>query len=88
MIDALIHLVRVARPADSGAVSALLVASYSSLLGAHYDSYTLGRALPIMTKANPTLLAFGTYYVRGGRAGQSCWMRRLDDSETGKRRGH
>jgi GNAT superfamily N-acetyltransferase len=63
MIDALIHLVRVARPADSGAVSALLVASYSSLLAAHYDSYTLGRALPIMTKANPTLLASGTYYV-------------------------
>jgi N-acetylglutamate synthase-like GNAT family acetyltransferase len=41
----------------------LLAASYSSLLADHYDSDTLIRALPILTKANPTLLASGTYYV-------------------------
>src|SRR5262245_27357402 len=69
MIDVSIPLIRVARPADSDAVSALLVASYSILLAARYDSNTLGRALPIMTKANPTLLASGTYYVAEGEPG-------------------
>jgi GNAT superfamily N-acetyltransferase len=69
MIDASIHLIRVARPADSEAVSALLAASYSSLLAEHYDSNTLGRGLPFMTAANPTLLASGTYYVAEGKAG-------------------
>jgi N-acetylglutamate synthase-like GNAT family acetyltransferase len=33
------------------------------LLTARYDSDTLARALPHLTKANPTLLACGTYYV-------------------------
>jgi GNAT superfamily N-acetyltransferase len=56
-------LIRIANPTDSGAVNALLVASYSSLLTARYDSDTLARALPHLTKANPTLLACGTYYV-------------------------
>jgi GNAT superfamily N-acetyltransferase len=69
MIDASIHSIRVARPADSEAISALLAASYSSLLAAHYDSNTLGRGLPFMTAANPTLLASGTYYVAEGEAG-------------------
>jgi GNAT superfamily N-acetyltransferase len=66
MIDALTYLVRIARPSDSDAVSALLVASYSSVLTVRYDSETLGRALPLMTRANPTLLASGTYYVAEG----------------------
>jgi len=63
MTDASIHLIRIARPADSDVVSALLAASYSSLLAARYDSDTLGRALPLMISANPTLLASGTYYI-------------------------
>jgi N-acetylglutamate synthase-like GNAT family acetyltransferase len=63
MIDSSIHSIRVAKPADFGAVGALLAASYSSLLADHYDSDTLSRSLPILTKANPTLLASGTYYV-------------------------
>ena len=63
MTDASIQLIRIARPADSGAVNALLVASYSSLLVARYDSETLGRALPFLINANPTLLASGTYYI-------------------------
>jgi hypothetical protein len=58
-----IHSIRIARPEDSNAVSALLAASYSSLLAARYDSDALGRALPFMTSANPILLASGTYYV-------------------------
>jgi N-acetylglutamate synthase-like GNAT family acetyltransferase len=56
-------LIRIAKPTDSDAVSALLVASYSSLLAACYDSDMLARALPHLTEANPALLACGTYYV-------------------------
>jgi N-acetylglutamate synthase-like GNAT family acetyltransferase len=63
MTDASIHSIRVAQPADFSAISALLAASYSSLLAPHYDSNIMVRALPILTKANPTLLASGTYYV-------------------------
>jgi GNAT superfamily N-acetyltransferase len=55
--------IRVARPADSDAIGALLELSYSRLLAASYDAGILGRALPHMTRANPTLLASGTYYV-------------------------
>jgi N-acetylglutamate synthase-like GNAT family acetyltransferase len=68
MIDASIFL-RVARPADSDRVSALLAASYSSLLATSYDSDTLDRALPLLTRANPTLLASGTYYLAERRRG-------------------
>jgi GNAT superfamily N-acetyltransferase len=63
MIGALTYLIRIARPSDSDAVGALLAASYSSLLTARYDSDTLGRALPVMSRANPALLRSGTYYV-------------------------
>jgi N-acetylglutamate synthase-like GNAT family acetyltransferase len=62
-------LIRMAGPADADAISALLVASYSRLLPARYDSDTLSRALPFMTRANPTLLASGTYYVSETEAG-------------------
>jgi hypothetical protein len=54
MIDASIRL-RVARSADADKVGALLAASYSSLLGARYDSDTLGRALPHMTEISRCL---------------------------------
>jgi N-acetylglutamate synthase-like GNAT family acetyltransferase len=62
-------VLRVARPADSVTVSALLAASYSSLLATYYDSDTLGRALPLLIRANATLLASGTYYVAERRPG-------------------
>ena len=57
------HSVRVARPDDAEALSALLFASYSKLLATHYTREVLEIALPFMTKANPVLLASGTYYV-------------------------
>jgi len=56
-------LIRVARPEDADAVTALLLNSYPRLLATSYDSQLLGRTLPNMTKANPTLLASGTFYV-------------------------
>ena len=62
--------IRIAEPADTDAVAALLVASYSSLLAAHYDRDTLKRALPNLTVANASLLACGTYYVVVGEAGR------------------
>ena len=61
--------IRIATPTDSDAVSALLVASYSTLLAACYDSDMLASALPYLTKANPTLLACGTYYVVESESG-------------------
>ena len=86
-------LIRMAKPADSDAVSALLVASYSSLLTAHYDSDTLARALPHLTKANPTLLACGTYYVAerepGNLVGCGGWTAAKPGSgEITEREGH
>jgi hypothetical protein len=64
MIDPLCYQARAARPADSDAVSALLSASYSTLLTTRYDGDLLQHALPLITKAQPTLLASDTYYER------------------------
>jgi len=57
------HALRVATPGDDETVSALLSASYKRLLAPDYDPHILAAALPLMTKANPRLLASGTYYV-------------------------
>ena len=81
--------IRIATPKDSDAVSALLVASYSTLLAPCYNSDMLAGALPHMTKANPTLLACGTYYVADTEPGNlASRMRRLDGSKARKRRDH
>jgi|SRR5262245_15065196 len=57
------YTLRAATPGDAAAVSALLEASYPQLLAPDYDPRLLAAALPLMTKANPQLLASGTYYV-------------------------
>ena len=62
------YSVRVAELADSEAVSRLLSASYSNLLGNHYDPDLLKSALPFMTRANTELLASGTWYVAESKA--------------------
>jgi hypothetical protein len=49
--------IRTADPAESEAVTALLAASYSTLLSASYESDVLGRGLSHFTKANPALLS-------------------------------
>jgi N-acetylglutamate synthase-like GNAT family acetyltransferase len=51
-------------------VSALLAASYATLLASHYEKGLLDRALPFMTKANPTLLASGAFYVAQSSHGE------------------
>ncbi len=61
---------RVARLADTDAVTAVLASAYPALLAPDYDPAVLAVALPSMTTANPGLLASGTYYVQvapGGR---------------------
>jgi GNAT superfamily N-acetyltransferase len=61
--------IRIAIPSDSDAVSALLVASHSTLLAPCYNSDMLAGVLSHLTKANPTLLACGTYYVADTETG-------------------
>ena len=55
--------VTVATPEDDVAVGALLDASYPVLMQPAYDPVLLARALPLMTQANPALLASGTFYL-------------------------
>ena len=73
------HIIRIARPSDSDAASDCLLASFSSLLSGSYDRDLLEIALPTMTKANPALLASGTYYVAesgtGALVGCGGWTR-------------
>jgi GNAT superfamily N-acetyltransferase len=62
--------VRVATPADAAGVSAVLAASYGTMLASHYDVELLDLALPLMTSANPALLGSGTYYLAENGAGE------------------
>lgn len=62
--------IRATTPADAGAVSDLLAQSYPRLMPAGYDAATLAAALPIMTRANPALLASGTYYGAVAASGE------------------
>jgi GNAT superfamily N-acetyltransferase len=55
--------IRVAGPDDADAVTEVLTASYPVLMDGAYDMATLAAALPHMVRANPTLLASGTYYL-------------------------
>jgi GNAT superfamily N-acetyltransferase len=69
--------VRVSRPEDAVAVSALLCASYPELMTEGYATDVIERALPLMTRANPKLLGCGTWYVAeaadGGLVGCGGW---------------
>lgn len=56
-------IVRLASIADQDAVSTLLAASYGSLLVGAYNDDVLADALPVMSKANASLLTGGTFYV-------------------------
>ena len=60
--------IRLATPEDGAMLSELLAAAYAQLEG--YDPHGLANAMPLMSHANPKLLAGGTYYVAeiGGKA--------------------
>lgn len=55
--------IRVAGPADEAGVEALLAASYPVLMAPGYDAASLAAFLPVITRANPALLASGTFYL-------------------------
>ena len=55
-------VIRAATPGDHNMLSELLAAAYGALRGS-YDPRGLEAALPFMSRANPRLLASGTYYV-------------------------
>jgi len=55
--------VRIATPQDEASVCALLEASYPTLMSPSYDEALLAKVLPLITKANPSLLSAGTYYL-------------------------
>ena len=57
------YQVRVATLKDAEAVDRLLQASYPELMASSYDEEALAPALKLMTKANPSLLGSGTYYL-------------------------
>lgn len=61
--------IRVATPGDEAAVGNLLAASYAALLHDHYPPALLAAALPLITRANPVLLASGTYYLAKAAGG-------------------
>ncbi|MBA4174894.1 MAG: GNAT family N-acetyltransferase, partial [Hyphomicrobium sp.] len=53
--------IRVATPEDREAVTRLLQRSYPALMAGSYEPAVLAAALPLMTQANPALLASGTF---------------------------
>jgi len=55
--------IRIARPEDAAAVELLLAASYPILMAAAYAPDALAAALAVMMRANPRLLASGTFYL-------------------------
>lgn len=70
---------RIATPSDAAAVESLLQASYPVIMASAYDKALLAPALELMTKANVSLLASGSFYVAqapGGLvAGCGGWTR-------------
>ncbi|WP_404381305.1 GNAT family N-acetyltransferase [Caenispirillum salinarum] len=62
--------VRQATVDDAAAVTALLEACYPALMAPHYDPPVLARALPLMCRANPALLASGTFHVAEDATGR------------------
>ncbi|MEM0947440.1 MAG: GNAT family N-acetyltransferase [Pseudomonadota bacterium] len=72
---------RIATDADTGALDRLLSQSYTKLLKSSYPPSVQVLALPIISRANPTLLSSGTYYVAedgdGNILGAGGWTRSI-----------
>jgi GNAT superfamily N-acetyltransferase len=71
--------VRIARPEDAAAVSALLERSYPTLWADHHPPELLAAVIPAVTRANPILLASRTFFVavtpQGDAVGCGGWTR-------------
>jgi GNAT superfamily N-acetyltransferase len=61
---------RLATPADSEAVAAVLRPSYAELMAPAYPPELMVRALPLITRANPGLLSSGRYYLVEAETGE------------------
>lgn len=68
--NALAIAVRTARSGDLAAVDAVLARAYPRLLKPDYPPSVLVTALPLISRAQPSLLASGTYYVAEDDVGQ------------------
>lgn len=81
------YLIRKSNPGDLAAVTDLLQMSYPALMRSAYDPAMLDPALKLMTRANPRLLASGTYYVAQSEMGAvvACggWTRERPGGKTG-----
>ena len=69
-------ITRIATPDDLDMLSKLIAASYATLAEGPYAPEQLAAALPVMSRANPKLLASGTYFVAeadGEPAGCGGW---------------
>jgi GNAT superfamily N-acetyltransferase len=85
--------IRQATPADGEAVTRMLEASYATLMQPAYEPLRLAAALFVMTRANPKLLASGTYYAAvladGRIAGAGGWsLERPGTGEIEERLAH
>lgn len=71
--------IRIAVPGDRPGISRLFESSYPTLLSGHYPELLLEAALPLLTRANPMLLACGTFFVaesdEGTALGCGGWTR-------------
>jgi GNAT superfamily N-acetyltransferase len=61
---------RVATPEDVDAVAAVLGPSYTELMAPAYPPDLMARALPLITRPNPRLLASGRYYLVETESGE------------------
>jgi len=70
--------VRTARLDDLAAVERVFEASFAALMAGAYDRVLLGRALPMMIRAQPSLVGSGNYHVaeaKGEVVGCGGWSR-------------
>ena len=72
------------RPRTRPPWRAVLKECYPVLLAPAYDAALLAKALPLMTRANPALLASGTYYLAEAADGAPVGLRRLDLRAAGR----
>ncbi|MEO3384806.1 GNAT family N-acetyltransferase [Mesorhizobium sp. CAU 1741] len=76
-------MIRVATPGDLDPLERLIAASYAMLDDGSYDPQVLGKAMPAIARANPALLASGSYFVAeidGEAAGCGGWTRQKPGS--------
>lgn len=62
--------VRIAVPEDTASVGEVLAVSFPKLLLAGYDPILLSKALPLLIRPQPQLLASGRYYVAESGSGR------------------